>query len=95
MYKIVEKNNHNAVHSVGYFSKEKAQKRIDDGECKKYWINKDAEFVVIESVPRTKLIGKHIYTERTKNFFIQNGLESEPHFVRSIKNREALGDKLN
>jgi hypothetical protein len=48
MYKIVEKGDHNAVHSIGYFNKEKAQERIDSGECKKYWINKEAEFEVIE-----------------------------------------------
>lgn len=45
--------------------------------------------------PRTKKIGRHVYTERTKNFFIQNGREKEPHFVRAIKHREALGDKIN
>ena len=47
-YKIVEKDNHNAVHSLGYYSKEKAQQRIDSGECKKYWMDKEAEFEVIE-----------------------------------------------
>ncbi len=48
MYKIVEKDNNNAVHSIGQYDKEKAQKRIDSGECKKYWENKEAEFIVIE-----------------------------------------------
>ena len=48
MYKIVEKDNYNAVHSVGYHSKEKAQNRIDSGDCLKYYINKNAQFIVIE-----------------------------------------------
>lgn len=52
-YKIVEKENNLAVHSVGYYSKENAQKRIDDGECIKYWINKDAKFEVIEDNRQT------------------------------------------
>ena len=50
-YKIVEKDNIHAVHSVGYHGdsgKELAQQRIDLGECKKYWARKDAEFIVIE-----------------------------------------------
>ena len=47
-YKIVEKDNNLAVHSIGYYSKEKAQNRIDQGECIKYWINKNAEFIVLE-----------------------------------------------
>lgn len=44
---------------------------------------------------RTKIIGSKIYTERTKNFFIENGRETEEHFIQSIKRRESLGDKLN
>jgi hypothetical protein len=48
MFKIVEKGDHHAVHSIGYFQKEKAQARIDSGECIKYWTNKEAEFEVIE-----------------------------------------------
>jgi len=47
-YKIVEKDNKLAVHSIGYYNKEKAQARIDSGECIKYWMNKEAKFVVIE-----------------------------------------------
>jgi hypothetical protein len=47
MYKIIQKNN-KAVHSIGYFDREKAQKRIDSGDCLKYWIDKDAIFEVIE-----------------------------------------------
>lgn len=47
-YKIVEKDNHLAVHSVGYYDKQRAQDRVDSGECKKYWTNKEAEFEVIE-----------------------------------------------
>ena len=47
-YKIVERDNHLALHSIGYYSKEKAQTRIDSGECIKYWGNKDAEFVVVK-----------------------------------------------
>ncbi len=50
MYKIVEKDDNYAVHSIGYYSKEQAQERIDSGECKKYWINKGAEFIVIEDI---------------------------------------------
>ena len=43
---------------------------------------------------RTKIIGRHVYTERTKDFYIQNGRETEEHFIQSIKRRETLGDKL-
>jgi len=50
-YKIVERDDHNAVHSIGYHDRQKAQDRVDSGECKKYWVNKEAEFVVIESNP--------------------------------------------
>jgi len=49
-YKIVEKDDHYAVHSIGYYDKQKAQDKVDSGECKKYWINKDAEFEVIEDI---------------------------------------------
>lgn len=51
-YKIVEKNNPLAVHSVGYYDKEKAQERINSGDCKKYWMNKEAEFIVIEDIKK-------------------------------------------
>lgn len=50
-YKIVEKGNIRAIHSVGYYGEEgknKAQKRIDTGECHKYWSDKDKEFIVVE-----------------------------------------------
>ena len=50
-YKIVEKDNIYAVHSVGYYGdagKEKAQKRIDTGECHKYWSDKGKDFIVVE-----------------------------------------------
>lgn len=49
-YKIVEKNNMHAVHSVGYYSKEKAQARIDSGECSKYRSDKSTEFILIEDM---------------------------------------------
>lgn len=49
-YKIVEIGNENAVHSVGYYDREKAQARIDSGECLKYWSNKDAKFKVVEVI---------------------------------------------
>lgn len=48
-YIITEKENKNAVHSVGYWGeqgKKKAQARIDKGECIRYWTNKKASFVV-------------------------------------------------
>jgi hypothetical protein len=50
-YKIVEKNNIRAVHSVGYYGeagKQKAQNRIDTGECHRYWSNKGVDFIVVE-----------------------------------------------
>jgi len=48
MYKIVEKENRLAVHSIGYYDKKRAQKRIDTGDVKKYWLHKEAEFIVVE-----------------------------------------------
>jgi len=50
-YKIAERDDKNAVHSIGYHGesgKERAQKRIDSGECIKYWTNKGTNFVVVE-----------------------------------------------
>jgi hypothetical protein len=55
-YKIVEKENHLAVHSTGYFGdygKTLAQKRIDEGYCIRHWLNKKTTFVVVE-VKKTK-----------------------------------------
>lgn len=51
MYKIVEKNNNLALHSRGYSTKEKAQERIDSGECHKYMADKTLEYIVIEDKP--------------------------------------------
>jgi len=58
-YKIVEKGNKNAVHSVGYYDKQKAQDRIDSGDCLKYWINKEAEFIVVEDVSDRDFMKSH------------------------------------
>lgn len=44
---------------------------------------------------RVKVIKNSLYIERTKDFYVQEGLETRPDFIRAIKNREALGDKLN
>ena len=44
--------------------------------------------------PRVKIIGKDKYIERTKDFYIKEGLEKEEHFIRAIRLREAQGDKL-
>lgn len=52
-YKIVEKDNELALHSNGYYGdrgKKKAQDRIDGGYCIRHWINKDAEFKVLEDI---------------------------------------------
>lgn len=52
-YKIVEKENRLAVHSCGYYGdtgKNKAQAIIDSGYCIRHWMNKDAEFIVIETI---------------------------------------------
>ena len=43
-YKIVAKNDKLAMHSSGYYGeqgKEKAQGKIDSGECAKYWADKE------------------------------------------------------
>ena len=48
-YKIVQKNNPNLVHSVGYHGeegKQKAQNRIDTGEAIKYYTDKTIKFIV-------------------------------------------------
>ena len=48
-YKIVEKNNHLAVHTIGFYGeqgKEKAQALIDEGYYKRFY--PDRELVVIE-----------------------------------------------
>lgn len=34
------------------------------------------------------------YTERTKNFWVKNGHEKEDSFIKAIKRRESLGDKI-
>jgi hypothetical protein len=44
---------------------------------------------------RVKVIKRELYIERTKDFYIKDGLENTPHFIQSIKRRESLGDKLN
>lgn len=52
-YKIVAKNDKLAVHSVGYHGeqgRDKAQRKIDSGECAKYWADKEQArqgFIVI------------------------------------------------
>ena len=40
------------------------------------------------------LIGKTIYIERTKDFFVQEDRENEDSFVNAIKIRESMGDRL-
>jgi len=55
-YIIVAKKDHLAVHSVGYYSKERAQKIVDSGECGRYWTDKELAaggFEVIEKPART------------------------------------------
>ena len=55
-YKIVERDNNLAVHSLGYYGcegKKKAQQRIDDGYCIRHWINKSAKFIVVEAARET------------------------------------------
>jgi hypothetical protein len=44
---------------------------------------------------RIKIIKGKKYIERTKDFYIQEGLETQEHFVKAIKRRESLGGKLN
>lgn len=34
------------------------------------------------------------YTERTKDFWVKNGHEKKESFIKAIKHREMLGDKL-
>jgi hypothetical protein len=54
---IVTKKDHLAVHSVGYYSRERAQQVVDSGECGKYWSDKEQAacgFEVIEKPPRRK-----------------------------------------
>ena len=48
MYKIIEKDNPNHVHSVGYYSKDIAQKRIDSGDAVRYYKDKTLKFIVVE-----------------------------------------------
>jgi hypothetical protein len=36
-----------------------------------------------------------LYIERTKGFFVKKGLEKREDFIKAIKHREMLGDKLN
>ena len=43
---------------------------------------------------RTIKRGNTTYTERTKNFYVQNGLENREDFKRAIYLREAQGDKI-
>jgi len=47
IYKIVERDDHSAVHSVGYYDIAQPQARIDSGDVKIFWSNKEAEFIVI------------------------------------------------
>lgn len=59
-YKIVAKNDHLAVHSVGYYGvsgREKAQNRVDSGDCAKFWMDKEQArqgFIVVEDVQSRK-----------------------------------------
>lgn len=49
-WKIVEKKDRLAVHSIGYHGesgKLKAQERIDSGYCIRHWLNKKAKFIVV------------------------------------------------
>jgi len=41
MYKVVSEENHNEVWASGFYSKEKAQKRIDEGYFQKHMYEKD------------------------------------------------------
>lgn len=43
---------------------------------------------------RTLKIKNTVYIERTKDFYVQAGLETRPDFIRAIKIRESMGDKL-
>lgn len=40
-YKIVAKGDRLAVHSVGYWSRERAQAVVDSGEAGRYWEDKE------------------------------------------------------
>ena len=44
---------------------------------------------------RTHKIKNTLYIERTKDFFVQEGEENKPSFIKAIKHRESIGDKLN
>lgn len=49
-FKIVERDDSLAVHSIGYHGAEgkaRAQERIDNGYCIRHWMNKEAAFVVV------------------------------------------------
>ena len=45
-------------------------------------------------MPRTRKIGHFTYIERTKDFFVREGFEKKESFIKAIKIRESLGDKL-
>ena len=47
MYKIVTKGSENEVWAVGFYSKEKAQKKIDEGYWHKYMYDKDKHKTLI------------------------------------------------
>lgn len=36
-----------------------------------------------------------LYIERAKNFYVRDGLETEPEYIEAIQARESRGDKLN
>lgn len=44
---------------------------------------------------RVKVIKRELYIERTKDFYIKEGLETQEHFIKAIKIRESQGGKLN
>lgn len=47
MYKVVTKDSKNEVWAVGFYSKQKAQNRIDNGYFHKYMYEKDKHKILI------------------------------------------------
>lgn len=52
------------------------------------------EIRTVENGKRVIIRGRTKFIERTKDFYIQEGYENQPNFVRAIKIRKAMGDKL-